>query len=90
MDLLVRHRLGASAMMILLLCQKESVSMTQIANKCGFSTANATGTVDPLERRKLVERRHDPTDRRKVFVSLTDAGRRILSQILKQPHAPTS
>jgi DNA-binding MarR family transcriptional regulator len=38
------------------------------------SDASATGIIDRMEKRGLVERRHDTGDRRKVLVHATEAG----------------
>lgn len=41
----------------------------------GVSTIN--GVIDRLEKKELVIRERDTTDRRKVFVRLTDSGREL-------------
>ena len=51
-----------------------SLSMSHLAESLDVSVASATGIVDRMERRGLVERRHDTEDRRVVLVQLTPAG----------------
>jgi MarR family 2-MHQ and catechol resistance regulon transcriptional repressor len=45
------------------------------------SDASATGIVDRMEKRGLVERRHGTGDRRQVLVHATDAGARVFRDI---------
>jgi DNA-binding MarR family transcriptional regulator len=47
---------------------------------------NITRILDGMERKKMVERRGDPEDRRKFRIFLADEGRRIHRLYLK--HAP--
>ena len=51
------------------------MKMNELAAFLGLSKANATGLVDRLVRRGLVERRHGEEDRRVVLVRLTPHGR---------------
>ena len=44
---------------------------TQIAGGLGLSTGSVTALIDRLERKGLVERSRDPSDRRGVFVTAT-------------------
>ena len=48
--------------------------MTRLAEALDVSVASATGIVDRLEQRGLVERRPEPGDRRVVLVNPTDGG----------------
>jgi MarR family 2-MHQ and catechol resistance regulon transcriptional repressor len=50
-----------------------------LARKILTSSANLTTVVDSLERRRLVARRRDPSDRRRIEVCLTTRGRRLIS-----------
>jgi DNA-binding MarR family transcriptional regulator len=56
-------------------------SMSRLADALDVSVASATGIVDRIERRGLVERRPDPDDRRMVVVHLLDHGREIFQQL---------
>lgn len=49
--------------------------MGGIAQVLHCDPSNVTGIVDRLEARGLVERRPDPTDRRRRIIAVTDAGR---------------
>lgn len=50
------------------------LSMGKLAEALDVSVASATGIVDRMEQRGLVERRHQPDDRRVILVHPTDAG----------------
>jgi DNA-binding MarR family transcriptional regulator len=54
--------------------------MSALAGLCGVTTAGITGAVDALERAGLVGRRHVPSDRRILLVTLTVAGREMVAQ----------
>jgi DNA-binding MarR family transcriptional regulator len=55
--------------------------MRILAESLDVSQACATGIVDRMEQRGLVERRRDDEDRRIVRVALTDEGRRLIAGI---------
>lgn len=56
-------------------------SMSDVAQCVGHSTAAATGSVDFLESRGLVERYKELSDRRKVMVRLTPKGESTVSKL---------
>ncbi|HYM83727.1 MAG TPA: MarR family transcriptional regulator [Candidatus Dormibacteraeota bacterium] len=56
-------------------------SMSHLAETLDVSVASATGIVDRMERRGLVARRHDTSDRRVVLVELTSAGREVFRDL---------
>ncbi len=53
------------------------LSMGHLAEALDVSVASATGIVNRMEERGLIERRHDTADRRVVEVHVTDAGRDV-------------
>lgn len=53
------------------------LSMRRLAEEMDVSDASATGIVDRMEKRSLVERRHDTSDRRVVLVYPTEAGAQV-------------
>jgi len=59
----------------------DALSMSRLAESLDVSLASATGIVDRMEARHLVERRRTPADRRVVLVAITDGGRRVLTAI---------
>jgi DNA-binding MarR family transcriptional regulator len=53
--------------------------MSRLADLLDVSVASATGIVDRMEKRGVVERRHSETDRRIVEAHLTPSGSTIFS-----------
>jgi DNA-binding MarR family transcriptional regulator len=58
-----------------------SITMSRIAELLDVSVSNATGLIDRIEERGLVERIRVPDDRRVVHVQLTDVGRTKLQEV---------
>ena len=63
------------------LCQSKFLTMSEIAQKMGHTTAAATGLVDRLENLSLVERSHAVDDRRKIMVKITKSGTALVMHI---------
>jgi DNA-binding MarR family transcriptional regulator len=59
----------------------DGLAMSRIAELSDVSLSNATGLIDRMEERGLVERTRDPEDRRVVRVGLSDGGRATLDEI---------
>jgi DNA-binding MarR family transcriptional regulator len=58
--------------------------MRGLAEAMDVSQASATGIVDRMEHRRLVERRRDDEDRRVIHVALTEEGRRLIEGMAAQ------
>ncbi len=56
------------------------LSMKRIAQLLATSQEQATRTVAPLANAGYVERRTDPSNRTRVYIHLTDAGRQIIKE----------
>ncbi|GAB4266770.1 MAG: MarR family transcriptional regulator [Pararhodobacter sp.] len=56
--------------------RRDGVTMSELSRMLLVSNGNATAVVDRLEQDGLVARRPSETDRRTVFVALTDRGAR--------------
>lgn len=64
-----------------------ALTMTDISRKMGNSTAAATGLIDRLEKLGYVEREHSVDDRRKVTVSLTVEGHKLVGEVMAKEEA---
>lgn len=62
---------------------RHELSPTQLAEAALITTGGMTSRLDRLEDGGLVERRADPSDRRALLVCLTDAGRRVVDEVLE-------
>ncbi len=56
------------------------LSMKRIAQLLATSQEQATRTVAPLANAGYVERRIDPSNRTRVYIHLTDAGRQVMEE----------
>ncbi len=73
-----RHALSLVHLNVLTALEAEGpLSMTRLAEAMDVSDASATGIVDRMEKRGLVERAHGTDDRRLVLVNATNAGRQV-------------
>lgn len=75
----INHLVGLQS--LLLIGQQGRISVGAISDHCGVSRTSATGNADILERLHLIRRQHDPEDRRKVWVELTDKGRHLINEL---------
>ena len=84
---LAQHGLSQGRFAILVFLNREpevAVNQTHLADAYGVTKATITGLIDGLERDQLVQRLHDPLDRRASLVLLTKTGREFLDALL--PH----
>ena len=72
----------ASGLVLSMLADSEDpLPPHEIAERLIVSRATVTGLVDSLERRRLVERRPHPTDRRMLLVEITERGREAVHEL---------
>ncbi|WP_294183763.1 MarR family winged helix-turn-helix transcriptional regulator [uncultured Clostridium sp.] len=70
-------------MIIGFLYQNHSLTATQIAKMLNMKKGSLTTLIDQLEKLDLVVRHNDTNDRRKSLISLTDAGKLEIEDIMK-------
>lgn len=63
------------------LAQQPHLTMTEIAQKMGHTTAAATGLVDRLENLGHARRVHAQDDRRKILVEITPTGSKLVTEV---------
>jgi DNA-binding MarR family transcriptional regulator len=61
--------------------EHNQLTMTEIAQRMGHSTAAATGLIDRLEALGHVKRMHAKDDRRKVLVQITASGSSLVAEV---------
>ena len=77
-----RHSLSLVHLNVLATLESDGpMPMSRLAEAMDVSDASATGIVDRMEKRGLVERRHGTADRRTVLVHPTDAGEQVFRDI---------
>lgn len=77
-----RHALSLVHLNVLTALETEGpLAMKRLAELMDVSDASATGIVDRMEKRGLVERRHGTADRRVVLVHATSAGSTVFSDM---------
>ena len=59
---------------LLIIYRKQSVNMTEVAEYINAPLNTATGVINRLEKKKLVQRMRDSEDKRIVKISLTEEG----------------
>ena len=66
---------------LLLLYTKGPCRMTEVAGSLGVTMATATGVIDRMVERGIVERDSDPDDRRLVICRLSPRGQRMVADL---------
>lgn len=69
-------------LMILYRAEKNTLFPYQIAEQLGITRASVTTLLDGLDKKNLITRQHDTTDRRKIMVTLSNQGKKCLKDIL--------
>jgi DNA-binding MarR family transcriptional regulator len=64
-----------------IVCQRDSVRVSDLAEALRIAPRSATEVADDLERRGLVERTPDPRDRRVVLLRPTSAGVAVREEV---------
>ncbi len=82
---LSKHRMSPGSFTVLMILNRDPsvpLNPSELADKCGVTRATMTGLIDGLERKKLLRRDSDPTDRRTILISLSLQGIALLDGML--------
>ena len=63
---------------------KEGMILSDIGQEMLITKASITGLVDRLEKQKLVIRKRDSIDRRKIMARITNEGSALVEEIIKE------
>lgn len=72
---------------VLVLAADRPQNVGSVATDLGVHPSNATRTCDRLVRAGLLDRRHDPHDRRQMILTLTPAGVRLVEDVMSRRRA---
>ncbi|HKQ33230.1 MAG TPA: MarR family transcriptional regulator [Thermodesulfobacteriota bacterium] len=61
--------------------RKDAITIGNVARYLTCTPATASGVIDSLEKKNLIFRSRDPEDRRKVHITLTPEGERVVVEI---------
>ncbi len=70
-----------------LLAQRSKVKMSEIAHALSVQLSTATPLVDRLVREGMAARSRDEKDRRLVWVTATEKGRKVVANIIREKEA---
>lgn len=70
---------GEMAMLHYFVLEKPKATPTELSERFCLSTARIANILNSLEKKRYVRRIHDSADRRKVFVHITELGRKTVN-----------
>ncbi|MCT9069911.1 MarR family winged helix-turn-helix transcriptional regulator [Cupriavidus gilardii] len=69
--------------------ERQSCSLSEIVRATAIDQATVRGIIERLKARELIAVSHDPSDRRKVVVTVTPAGLALIDQTIPFAHQIT-
>ncbi len=78
-------KLTVAQFVVMCALSEQAASISELVKATVIDQATIRGVVDRLKSRALIALQPDPSDRRKVIVSLTDEGKQLVAEM--QPHA---
>ncbi|WP_144640833.1 MarR family winged helix-turn-helix transcriptional regulator [Bordetella genomosp. 13] len=61
---------------------RQACSLVEVVKATAIDQATVRGVIERLKARELLEVSHDPADRRKVLVTLTEAGQALVAEMV--------
>lgn len=74
--------------MLISLAIEGPATVSELAERLEMSVAHASLVVGELARAQLVEREHDPQDRRRIVVSISEIAKPDVSEMRRRRSAP--
>lgn len=80
---LARYNLSEGRFVIMLTLKNAGgkLSPLELATRLSITPGTVTGLLDGLQRAALIKRKTDPTDRRKLIITLTAQGKRVVDDV---------
>jgi len=75
---------GESGVLLYLLNSNNNVSQSDLSEKLDVSIARIVAIINTLQKKELIEKKIDANDKRKTIISITEAGKEIITQRKKQ------
>lgn len=76
------HQLTATQFSALIrISQHDKVSQNHLGRLAGMDVATVKGVVERLNAKKLIQLSSDPKDKRRVIISLSEAGEKLVSEL---------
>jgi DNA-binding MarR family transcriptional regulator len=79
---------GRHVAMLISLAIEGPATVSELAERLGMSVAHTSLVVGELARAQLVEREHDPEDRRRIVVSISDVAKPDIAEMRRRRSAP--
>lgn len=75
---------GESGVLLYLLNSNNNVSQSDLSEKLDVSIARIVAIINTLQKKELIEKKIDANDKRKTIISITEAGKEIITQRKKK------
>ena len=75
---------GESGVLLYLLNSNNNVSQSDLSEKLDVSIDRIVAIINTVQKKELIEKKIDDNDKRKTIISITEAGKEIITQRKKQ------
>lgn len=77
---------GAQGRILYILWQEDNIPIIELSHKTGLAKTTLTSMLERMEHANLIMRIPDPTDKRKILISLTDTAHKLSAEYNKISH----
>ena len=74
---------GAQGRILYVLWQEENIPIVELSHKTGLAKTTLTSMLDRMENMNLISRVHDPSDRRRIHIVLTETAKNLSAEYEK-------